>query len=262
MTTVRSARPRRSWRDYMLALGRSHRKARAHLETSLPLLYHLEELRQRLFKAFAAVMATTVLSFIFVEHLVDYLTRPIGGRAALVSIEITENIAIYMRVSLLAGLVAGMPFVVYQGLRFVLPGLTARERNWLIVGVPAASLLFALGVAFAWFVMIPAAVPFLTSFLDITTQVRPSNYFHFITTLMFWIGVSFQMPLLTLLLARLKLVSARQLARGWRHAVVVLAFVAAAITPTVDPVNMMLVMGPLLALYAISVLLAAVAQRD
>jgi sec-independent protein translocase protein TatC len=186
---------------------------------------------------------------------------PIGGRAALVSIEITENIAIFMRVSLLCGVAGGMPFVVYQALRFILPGLTGRERNWLLLGVPLASLLFLAGVAFAWFVMIPTTVPFLTSFLGITTQVRPTNYFEFITTLMFWLGVSFQMPLVSAMLARLRLISARQLAGGWRYAVVGVAVLAAAITPTVDPVNMGLVMLPLSGLYLFSILLAALARR-
>jgi sec-independent protein translocase protein TatC len=254
-------RPRRSWRDYVQALGRSHRKARVHLESSLPLLQHLEELRQRLFKAFLALGVTTLLSFAFAGQLVDYLTTPLGGRTALVSIEITENVAIFMRVSLLGGITLGMPVVVYQALRFVLPGLTTRERGWLLFGVPLASLLFLGGAAFAWFLMIPVAVPFLTSFLGITTQVRPSNYFEFITSLMFWMGVSFEMPLVAMLLARLHLISAGQLARGWRYAVVGIAIVAAAITPTVDPVNMSLVMLPLAGLYLISIALAALARR-
>jgi sec-independent protein translocase protein TatC len=260
-SNVSPGRARPSWRDYARALGRSHRKASTQLSSSLPLLYHLEELRRRLFKTLAALALTTTLSFIFVEPLVDFLTQPIGGRAALVSIEITENIAIFMRVSLLGGVAGGMPFVVYQALRFVLPGLTTRERRWLLFGVPMASVLFLGGVAFAWFGMIPTAVPFLTSFLGITTQVRPSNYFEFVTTLMFWMGVSFQMPLVALLLAKLKLITAGQLARAWRHAVVGIAVLAAAITPTVDPVNMGLVMLPLAGLYLISILLAALARR-
>ena len=131
----------------------------------------------------------------------------------------------------------------------------------MILGVPFASLLFLGGVAFTWYVMLPTAVPFLTGFLGITTQVRPSNYFEFVTSLMFWIGVSFEMPLVVMFLARLKFVTARQLLRGWRHAVVAMAIVAAAITPTVDPVNMGLVMLPLAGLYVISIVLAALARR-
>ena len=260
-TTPLGKKSRRSWQNYLGALGRAHRKASVEMETSLPLLQHLNELRQRLFKAMAAVAVTTAISFIFAEKLINYLASPIGGSQALVSIEVTENIAVYMRVSLLGGLILGMPFVIYQVLRFILPGLKGKERLWLLLGVPMASLLFVTGVAFTWFVMIPTAVPFLTGFIGITTHVRPSNYFDFITTLMFWIGLSFEMPIVMMLLARMKFVTAGQLARGWRYALVIIAVIAAAITPTVDPVNMSLVMAPLIGLYAISVLLAAIAGR-
>jgi sec-independent protein translocase protein TatC len=254
-------KPKHSWQEYLGALGRAHRKASVELETSLPLLQHLNELRQRLFKALAAVAVTTIISFVFAEQLINYLASPLGGSKALVSIEVTENIAVYMRVSLLSGLVLGMPFVLYQIMRFILPGLKANERLWLLLGVPLASVLFATGVAFTWFVMIPSAIPFLTSFIGITTHVRPSNYFNFITTLMFWIGLSFELPIVMMMLARMKFITAKQLAHGWRYAIVVIAVVAAAITPTVDPVNMGLVMGPLIGLYLVSVLLAAIAGR-
>ena len=255
-------RSKRSWRDYVGALGRAHRKARVQLDSSMPLLQHLEELRERLFKAFGALIVMTLLSFIFAGQLVDFLAAPIGGRAALVSIEITENIAIFMRVSLLSGVVLAMPVIVYQAIRFILPGLTERERKWLLLGVPFSSLLFVAGVAFAWAVMIPTAVPFLINFMGITTQVRPNNYFEFVTSIMFWIGVSFEMPMVIMFLARLGFVKAGQLARGWRYAVVAMAVVAAIVTPTVDPVNMGLVMLPLMGLYAISIGLAALARRQ
>jgi sec-independent protein translocase protein TatC len=250
-----------SWRDYLRAFGSAHNKAKTELETSMPLLQHLNELRQRLFKAFFAVILTTAVSFVFAAQMIDFLSKPIGGTKALVSIEVTENIAIYMRVAMLGGIIFGMPFIVYQLLRFVLPGLKTNERGWLLIIVPMASLLFVAGVAFTWYIMIPSAVPFLIHFLGITTQVRPLNYFEFITTLMFWIGICFELPLVIMFLARLKIVNARQLANGWRYAVVAIALVAAAVTPTVDPVNMGLVMLPLMALYVISVVLAAVVVR-
>lgn len=260
-STPAGTRPRRTWRDLLRAFGRAHRKASVQLESSQPLLHHLNELRQRIFKALLAVVVTTAISFAFSGSIIDYLAAPIGGRENLVSIEITENVAIFMKVSLLGGVVLGMPFIVYQIMRFVLPGLNRREKTWLLLIVPSATLLFAGGVAFTWFVMLPSALPFLTGFLDITTQVRPANYFDFITRLMFWIGVCFQMPLAVMFLARLGMVRARQLAVGWRYAVVGMAVLAAVVTPTVDPVNMALVMAPLMALYLISILLAAVAQR-
>ena len=260
-TTPLEKKSRHSWQDYLGALGRAHRKASVELETSLPLLQHLNELRQRLFKALAAVAVTTAFSFIFAKQLINYLAAPVGGSSALISIEVTENIAVYMRVSLLSGLVLGMPFVLYQVMRFILPGLKGNERLWLLLGVPLASGLFATGVAFTWFVMIPSAVPFLTGFIGITTHVRPSNYFGFITTLMFWIGLSFELPIVMMMLAKMKFITAGQLAHGWRYAVVIIAVVAAAITPTVDQVNMGLVMAPLIGLYVVSVILAAIAGR-
>ncbi len=264
MSDKSTAKPeaKRGWNSKLGALGRAHRKASANLETSMPLLRHLEELRQRIFKAFLALVVTTGLSFAFAPQLIDYFTSPLGGSQSLVSIEITENIAIFMKVSLLGGVALAMPVILYQVLSFILPGLKPGEKRWLWIGVPVASLLFLGGVAFAWFVLLPAALPFLVNFLDITTQVRPANYFEFTTRLMFWMGLAFELPLVMMILARFKFVSARQLLSGWRYAVVVIAVAAAAITPTVDPVNMGLVMAPLAVLYIISILLASIAGRS
>jgi sec-independent protein translocase protein TatC len=252
---------KRTWRDLFGAFGRAHRKASLQLEGSAPLLKHLDELRQRIFKAFAALILTTGVCFAFSEQIIEYLAKPIGGTEKLVSIEITENIAIFMKVSILGGIILGMPVVVYQIMRFILPGLKRNEAVWMFLMVPFATILFAGGVAFTWFVMLPTAVPFLTGFLGITTQVRPANYFDFITRLMFWIGICFEMPLVIMFMAKLKFVNARQLAAGWRYAIVLMAVVAAAVTPTVDPVNMGLVMAPLMGLYLISLFLAAVVGR-
>lgn len=256
-----SDKKKRSWRDYLRAFGRAHRRASVQLESSRPLLDHLNELRQRIFKAFLAIIITTSLSFAFAGHVIEYLTIPLGGSDALVSIEVTENVAIFMKVSLLSGFVLGMPFIVYQIMCFTLPGLNRREKTWLLLGVPLATLLFAGGVAFTWFIMLPTAIPFLTAFLGITTQVRPANYFDFITRLMFWIGLCFEMPLVVMILAKLKMVTARQLLQGWRYAIVGMALIAAIVTPTVDPINMGLVMLPLLGLYVISITLAVFAGR-
>jgi sec-independent protein translocase protein TatC len=154
-----------------------------------------------------------------------------------------------------------MPVIVYQVMAFVLPGLHRNERIWFFIMVPFATLLFAGGVAFTWFIMLPAAIPFLISFLGITTQVRPENYFGFVTRIMFWIGVCFELPLVIMFMARMKFVTAKQLASGWRYATVIIAIIAAAVTPTVDPVNMGLVMAPLMGLYIISIGLAAIVGR-
>jgi sec-independent protein translocase protein TatC len=256
-----SGKNKRTWRGVFGAFGRAHRKASVQLEGSAPLLQHLDELRQRLFKVFIALIFATMINFAFSERIIDYLATPLGGISELVSIEMTENITIFMKVSLLGGFVLAMPIIVYQIVAFILPGLKTNERGWLLFLVFFAALLFAAGVAFTWYVMLPTAVPFLTTFLGITTQVRPQNYFDFITRLMFWIGVCFEMPLVVMFLAKMNFITARQLAGAWRYALVVMAIIAAAVTPTVDPVNMGLVMAPLIVLYLISILLAALVRR-
>jgi sec-independent protein translocase protein TatC len=251
----------RNWRDAFRAFGRAHRKASVHLEGSAPLLKHLDELRIRIFKAFLALIITTGISFVFSQQIIEYLASPIGGTINLVSIELTENIVLFMKVSLLSGFVFAMPIIVYQILAFILPGLHTNERVWLLVMVPLATLLFAGGVAFTWYVMLPVAIPFLISFLGITTQVRPENYFGFITRLMFWLGICFEMPLIIMFMAKFKFVTAKQLVSGWRYAIVAIAIIASAVTPTVDPINMGLVMVPLMGLYVISIVLAAIVGR-
>ncbi|MBN1535409.1 MAG: twin-arginine translocase subunit TatC [Anaerolineales bacterium] len=252
---------KRSWGDLFEAFGRAHHKASSQLETSMPLFRHLEELRRRVFIAFGAVIITTVISLVFTDNLIAFFAVPLGGKDALVSIEITENMAIYMRVALLSGVILAMPVVFYQMIAFIMPGLKSRERLWLLAGVPMASILFIVGVIFTWFVLIPAAIPFLINFLGIKTQVRPANYFTFITQLMFWIGIFFEMPLVTFLLAKMRMVTARQLTNGWRYALVGIAMVAGGITPTIDPVNMALVMLPLILLYGLSIFSALIAGR-
>lgn len=221
---------------------------------------HLGELRSRVFKALLGLAAGVGISFIVSERFIHWLTIPIGGLKNLQSIEVTENIGVYMRVTLLSGFILAFPFIVYQLLAFVLPGLTERERKWLYLSIPLATILFLGGVAFTYFVMLPAAIPFLTGFLGVETRPRLSGYVNFTTNLMFWIGISFEMPLAVFILAKLRIVNAGILARQWRIAVVIIAIVAAVVSPTVDPINMALLMLPLIALYLLSILLAALAR--
>lgn len=222
----------------------------------MTILEHLEALRIRIMWAGLSLAITIGLSFVFSNQLVDFLTQPIGGRSALVSIEVTENISVFMRVSLVAGVALGIPLVLYQFISFITPGLKPQERRWLYSMIPAATLLFLAGAAFAWFVIIPTALPFLTNFLGIRTNIRPLNYFDFVTSFLFWVGVGFETPLVIYFLAKMGLVTAKQLLRGWRYAFLGIAVIAAVVTPTIDPVNMMIFALPLFGLYFVGIFLA------
>jgi sec-independent protein translocase protein TatC len=220
---------------------------------------HFAALRTHVFRACIALGLTTVLSFFFAQKLMDLLAVPLGGTSLLQVIEPTEAIGVFMRVSLLSGLAFAMPWIVLEIYLFVAPGLMPRSRLFLLGAIPTASVLFLAGMAFTYFIMLPAAIPFLKTFLNFKAAWRPSAYFGLVTSLMFWIGIAFQMPLLVYALAGVGLIKARQLAKQWRVAIIVIAVIAAAVTPTVDPVNMGLVMLPMFGLYGLSIAGAAVA---
>lgn len=225
------------------------------------LLEHIEELRQRLLRALIALAVGVVISALFAHQILAWMARPIGGLEKLEAIEVTENLSVFMQVALLGGVLLAMPVIVYQVWRFVTPGLYPHERRYVYVLAPAATLLFLGGAAFAYFVMLPAAIPALLGFAPIPTRPRPANYISFVTNLMFWVGISFEMPLFIFFLAKVHLVSPRTLLRNWRLALFLIALLAALVTPTGDPINMGLVMAPLTVLYGLSILLAHIAYR-
>ncbi|MFQ5922871.1 MAG: twin-arginine translocase subunit TatC [Anaerolineales bacterium] len=228
-------------------------------EDPMLLVDHLEALRRHLFRALIVLFGMTVLSFVFAPRILDLLAEPVGGVEALQAIEVTESIGTFMRVSLMTGFVLAFPYILFELFAFVNPGLKRGERRLVLFAVPFSFLLFAAGIAFTYFVVLPTALSFLLNFMDVTTVPRPSNYVRFVTSLMFWIGLAFQFPLLIYVLAGLGFVDARTLARNWRIAIVGIAILAAAATPTVDPVNMALVMAPMIVLYLASIVLAALA---
>lgn len=230
--------------------------------SEMPFWDHVEELRRHLLIALIALAVTTMGSFLFAREIIALLAVPVGSLDALQSIEVTENVAVFMRVSLLSGVAIAMPVILYELLAFIMPGLKDNERRWVILVVIFGTILFLAGAAFAYFVMLPASLTFLLEFLGVATRPRLSSYINFMTSLIFWMGAAFQFPILVFALAKLGVVSVRGLASGWRYALVLIAILAAMITPTVDPVNMVLLMAPLFVLYLLSVLFASVAVRD
>lgn len=225
-------------------------------------LPHLDELRRRLMVAVIALAVGTALAFLLAPQILEFLTVPIGGLDELQAIELTEPIGVYMRVSLLAGAILAMPIIVYEVMAFIVPGLLPHEKRGLLMALPFIFLFFLAGAAFAYYVMLPVAVPFLANFGGIRGDFRISSYISFTNRMILWVGVTFEMPLIIAALARLGIITPQALRKGWRIAVAAIAVLAAVITPTVDPVNMAIVMLPLLALYALSIVLATWMYRQ
>jgi sec-independent protein translocase protein TatC len=206
-----------------------------------------------LLRAVLGIVVGVTISFAYTDKLVQYLAAPVGGLGALKAIEVTESIGVFMKVALLAGVAISLPYVAFEMWLFAAPGLHPRERIYGLIGIPLAAVFFIAGMAFTYYMLLPSALPFLLNFLGIQAQLRPASYFSFVTGLMFWIGVAFEFPLVIYVLTAMGLVKPRVLAQQWRIAIVIISIVAAAITPTVDPVNMGLVMLPMIVLYFISI---------
>ncbi len=231
-------------------------------ESSMTLMEHLVELRTRLMWIGGAVIIATLIAMIFAWDIVEILNRPLGDYVPQ-AIGPTDNLVVFFKVSLASGAAIAMPVIMYQLIAFVAPGLYPHERRALLLILPGAMVLFVVGVVFAFFVMLPPAVRFLQGFGGdrIRTEWTASLYIGFVTRITFWIGVAFQAPLVVAFLARIGLVSGPQLLRFWRQAIVIVAIAAAFITPTIDPVNMTIVMGPLIVLYFFSVGVAYLLYR-
>lgn len=221
------------------------------------LIAHLDALRAHLLRATLALAITTVIAFYFTPQILDWLAKPIGGIDSLQAIEVTEPISVVMRVALLVGFTAALPYIVFEILRFMAPGLSRRVRFFGLFAIPIVTLFFVGGMAFAYYFMVPEALKVLLNFMGINTLPRPSSFIRFTTGLMFWIGISFQFPIVAYVLSIMGIITGRMLREYWRVAFILLAVLAAMITPTIDPVNMMIVLLPLWALYGLSIILAS-----
>jgi sec-independent protein translocase protein TatC len=227
------------------------------------ILEHLDALRKHIFRGLIALVITSAISIGFTRSILVFLARPLpGGIDTLRSITVTENFGTSFRVALLAGFAMAFPYIALELWMFVAPGLRRRARLWGLFSIPIATLFLVGGMAFSYFVLLPPALRFLTGFMGIETNPRPAEFYNFVTNLMFWIGIFFEFPLVIFLLAKVGLVRASQLARQWRIAIVVIAILAAVVTPTPDPANMSLVMAPMIVLYFLSIGLAFLARRE
>lgn len=231
----------------------------------LTILEHLQELRQRLIIAAVAIVLGILVSLALTHYwLLEWLIAPARNSGEDVRIIFTEPLGYWMsffRVSLMSGIAIAMPVVVYETLAFVGPGLTREERRWVYPIAIGAGLAFVAGGAFAYYVIWPPAMGFLLKGgSGVEPYINIKSYLDLLTRTMLAAGLVFEMPLLVMGLAKLRIVSSGKLLRWWRYAIV-LAFVAAAIvTPSIDPLTQSLVAGPIIVLYFTGIALAKLVE--
>jgi sec-independent protein translocase protein TatC len=238
-------------------------------ELRMSLWEHLNELRKRIMWAGGAIIIGTIIGIFFAGDVLNLLRAPYcqivetASQCELKILDPTGNVTEYFRVALLVGAILAVPIVTYQVMMFVLPALTSTEKRYVLLSIPFITLLFLIGTVFTWYVLLPPALNFLEGFANNIFQPEwtADAYIGFVTSLIFWMSCAFQTPLVFFVLGMFGVVTPRPMIKNWRFAVVGSAIAAALITPTIDPVNMAIVMVPLLSLYILSIFLVWVAGR-
>lgn len=232
-------------------------------EEKLTLLEHIQELRHRLFRAIIALIVGALFGALITNPAIRVLVRPLQ-QAEVIVLSPTEAPIIYFKVALFLGFRIALPYITYQIYAFVRPGLYPKEQKVFLLAVPSVFILFLLGATFTLTILIPFSIPVLMGFLrDVVTPTYSlEQYLSFVTTLLFWMGLLFQTPLVIYILARVGIVEPKTLKRVRKVVIFLAALLAAVITPTTDPVTMLLVMGPFVVLYEVGIVLARVAIRQ
>ena len=231
-------------------------------EGRAPFMAHLKELRNRVLYAALSVAGGLGIGMIFGNRFIELLKGP-AGRINLVTLDLIEPVSVYFKVSLTAGFIMAMPFILYQVFAFVAPGLTPKEKRFVFTVIPAITVMFLAGVTFAYFVALPPALGFLYGFNANVAQPLPSlsNYIDIVTKILLIIGIIFETPFIIMGLARLGVASPQWLAsrRKWW---IVLAFIIAAIVgPTPDPVTQTILAVTMILLLELGILMARLVYK-
>jgi sec-independent protein translocase protein TatC len=219
-------------------------------DVEMSLFDHLEELRRRIFYSLIAVVVGVIGCFVAVKPIVQLLEIPAQG-VKFLQLAPGEFFFVSIKVAGYSGLVFSSPLILYQILLFVLPGLTRRERRFIGPVVLGSTILFFVGLVFAYIALIPAALNFFISYgAGVVEQLWSiDKYFEFVLLLLFSTGLAFQIPVIQLLLGYLGIVSSKQMLSGWRSVILGAAVLGAVLTPSTDPLTQSLLAGAVLGLY-------------
>lgn len=226
------------------------------------LVEHLGELRSRLVISLLALAPAFMVAFAFQERIVEWLTRPLPDDKEIVTLGVVEPFTTAVKVSLAVAVAVTLPILLYQIWAFLAPAIEQSIQRTVAVFATMATVLFAGGVAFSYFVVMPRALHFLTNFNEdvFEVQIRASYYFSFVTLTLLATGLAFQMPIFILALVRLRVLTAAQLRKNRRIGILFMV-VFAILLPTVDPVSLALEVVPLLLLFELSIWLSTLMER-
>ena len=238
-------------------------------DAKMPLTAHLEELRWRLIKALLAITVAFAAVYNFADVLFAVLTRPLlalqEGPVQLIGTGVTEAFFTKLKVSLIAALFAASPVLFYQAWKFVAPGMYDDEKRYAQPFVFFATIFFALGASFCYVVVFPVGYRFFLAeyaTIGVSPSIRISEYLSFTARMLLAFGLTFELPVITFFLARMGVVTHNTMIAYLRYAILAIFIIAAVLTPGPDIASQMLMAGPLLVLYALSIGVAYVFARQ
>lgn len=197
---------------------------------------------------------------------IDFDAKPdanFGADGKLIVTSVMESFSLYVKVSLYAAICLSVPFLLWQIWAFVAPGLYPHERSYAVPFIVLSSISFVVGAAFAYYILFPPAAAYLLGLgSEFQLLLKATDYFDFIILVMLSMGVVFQMPAVSYILARIGIITAGFLVRIWKTALIVILLAAAVLSPTSDVLNMMLFAAPMLVLYLVSILVAWVFGKE
>lgn len=243
-----------------MALKRLPRRLRHGEEATL--VEHLGELRARLLISLGAFAVAFAVAYSFHERLITWLTRPLPDDKELITLGVTEPFFTSIKVSAYAAFALALPVLLYEVWSFLAPAMEEHAQRVVSVFVVIASTLFAGGLAFGYFVVLPRAVTFLTNYDEelYDVQIRASYYYSFVSLALVGMALVFELPIFILALVRLRVLTADRLRRNRRMGVFLVVLVAV-LLPTVDPVSLAFETIPLLILFELSIWLAVFMER-
>jgi sec-independent protein translocase protein TatC len=237
--------------------------AKEKQEKKLTLLGHLQEIRRRLVYCTVFLIITVAISWFLTDRIIIFLESYVPTDTEIIFTSVTEMFGVWFKVCLYSALVMALPFFVLQVILFVRPALTRKERAYLYLLMPAIVLCFLGGAAFAWYVFLPHALQFLLDFGKnmATPRINIGNLISFEVQIIFWMGVVFELPVLTFFLAKIGILNYRWLAKQWKWAFIGSFVLGAVITPTPDPINCTIVSVPIFLLYLLGIATAWLGRR-
>lgn len=229
----------------------------------MTLLEHMEELRDRIVKSVLAIGVAFIAGVFLAGPLLKRLQVEANAVGGFDVVSPTDPITLYFKIALYIAIGIALPVLMWQLVGFLLPGLTGKEKRFLILSMPFVIVLFLLGVAYGFFFAAPRALQFLSTFMSDIYEWSPegSEVISFFLTLMLGLGLAFQLPVVMFILAKLGAVSPQKMRSFRKYAVIILLVLAAVITPSTDPINMAVVFVPLYLLYEIGILVSTLFAR-